>query len=587
MFVRCVIILLILLMMKHNIQIYILLLISTIAVSCATMIQPSGGPVDTTPPVPKLYKPANGSMNMHKKRVEIYFDEFIILDKLSQQLVVSPQMPEDPKVNINGKKLIIDLPDSLRPNTTYTIFFGDAVVNFKENLPVHNFSYVFSTGKIVDSLKIKGKVVNAFDHTNYKELYVMLYKSTTDSAIYKHKPYYLCKAEKDGHFYLNNLAAGKYQIFALKDENRNYIYDQPNEEIAFFDSLVVPYYEEPLDKINKDSIMSKNITPKYPDINLFVFKETPKELKLISNKTYPPNRALFVFNKAVSDFKIKPLNFAPDTIWHKEVYGINRDSVTTFLMSIKKDTINVLLSDSDKNLDTLEMVLVKKKRKSSNRRNQVVKQVKPKAKTIPKISLTTNLSANFHFFSSIEVKFKVPLRNYNLNKIELYKSKDTSWIPIKHKSYLSDSINRLSINIDANFSEREKYKLLIRDSCFFDIYYATNDTFQKEFFTTEMRQYGSLKLDINYDNKDRLIIQLLNKKEKILREDIIDSSSVIIYPYLTDGKYKIKAIVDKNYNGKWDTGDLDNKTQPEQIFYVPKVIDIRANWDTEQIWHIE
>jgi hypothetical protein len=545
--------------------------------------------VDTTPPVPKSYEPANGSMNMQKKKVVIHFDEYIVLDKLTQQLVVSPQMPEDPKININGKKLIIDLPDSLRPNTTYTIFFGDAVVNFKENLPVHNFSYVFSTGEVVDSLKVKGSVVNAFDHTNYEELFVMLYKESTDSAIYKHKPYYLCKAEKDGHFYLNNLAAGKYQIFALKDENRNYIYDQPNEEIAFLDSLVIPYYEAPVNKVNKDSVQDKVSLPP-ADINLFVFKETPKKIKLISNKVYPPNKAIFVFNKSVSDFKMKPLDFSPDTIWHREVYGRNSDSVTTFLMAIKKDTINISLSDGSEKLDTLELVLKKKKRKSTrsrSRRNQIDTQVKPKAKPIQKISYKTNLSSDFPFFGSIKIKFSVPLRNYDLSRIELYKAKDTLWIPIKHKAYLSDSVNRLSINVDAKFAEREKYKLLVRDSSFFDIYYSTNDTIKKEFFTTEMRQYGSLKLNLNYDNKDRLIVQLLNSKEAVLQENIIDKSQIIMYPYLTDGKYKIKAIVDKNHNGKWDTGDFDSKIQPEQIYYVPKIIDIRANWDTEQIWEIK
>lgn len=590
MFVFQLIILLILLLMKLHIRIYIFFIISTIISSCATMVQPSGGPVDTTPPVPESFDPPNGSMNVKKKKIIIRFDEFIVLDKLTQQMVVSPQMPEEPKVNINGKKLIIDLPDSLRENTTYTIFFGDAVVNFRENLPVHNFSYVFSTGDIVDSLNIKGQAVNAFNHTNYEELFVMLYKQSTDSAIYNHKPYYLCKAEKDGHFFLNNLAAGKYQIYALKDENRDYMYNQPNEEIAFLDSLVVPFYEYPAIDPKMDSITNKKDIAKPADINMFVFSETPDETKLMSNRTYPPNKAVFIFNRAVADFQMEALDFKTDTIWHREVYGQNRDSITTYLMAIDKDTIHIALSDGNDKLDTLELVLVKKKSRAivRNRRNKKNIEIdKPKPKPIPKISFTTNIKGEFPFFGIITLKFKVPLNSYEFSRFELYKAKDTLWIPIKHSEYMSDSINRLSINIKAKFDEREKYKLLIRDSSFYDIYYATNDTFQKEFFTTEMRQYGSLKLDINYNNEDRLIIQLLNNKEAVLQENIIDSSQVIFYPYLKDGKYKIKAIWDKNHNGKWDTGDLDKKIQPEQIYYVPKTIDIRANWDTEQIWEIK
>jgi len=576
--------------MRLQIKTYLFFITSLIAVSCATMVQPNGGPVDKTPPVPEMFEPANGSMNMHKDKIVIRFDEYIILDKLTQQMVVSPQMPEDPEVNISGKKLIISLPDSLRPNTTYTIFFGDAVVNFKENLPVHNFSYVFSTGTVVDSLRLKGLAVKAFDHTNYDDLFVMLYKASTDSAIYKHKPYYLCKAEKDGHFFLNNLAAGKYQIFALKDENRNYIYDQPNEEIAFLDSLVVPYYAPPFGNKKTDSTIKQEVINPPADINMFVFNEIPKETKLISNKTFPPNKLMFVFNRPVNNFKITPLDFKLDTIWHKEVYSNNRDTITCFLMAIKQDTINVALADGNQNLDSLELVLVKKQRVAFNRRsrnNDEVEAPKPKAKPIPKISFVTNISNEFPFFGSIALKFKVPLNNYDLSRIELYQARDTLWIPINYTAYLSDSINRLQINIDAKFSEREKYKLLIRDSSFYDIYYATNDTFQKEFFTTEMRQYGSLKLDVNYDNNDQLLIQLLNNKEAVVHEDIINTSQTILYPYLKDGKYKIKAIVDKNRNGKWDTGDLEKELQPEQVYYVPKVIDIRANWDTEQIWEIK
>lgn len=576
--------------MKLQIKTYLFFITSLLAASCATMVQPSGGLVDITPPVPEVFEPANGSMNMQKNKIIIGFDEYIILNKLTQQMVVSPQMPEDPKINISGKKLIINLPDSLRPNTTYTIFFGDAVVNFKENLPVHNFSYVFSTGSVVDSLQLKGQAIKAFDHTNYEDLFVMLYKASTDSAIYKHKPYYLCKAEKDGRFLLNNLAAGKYQIFALKDENRNYIYDQPTEEIAFLDSLVIPYYPTPLGSKSTDSTIKQEVITPPADINMFVYNEMPKETKLISNKIFPPSKLLFVFNRPVTNFKITPLDFKTDTIWHKEIYSRNRDTITCFLMAIKQDTIKVAIADDKQNLDTLELVLVKKQataaRGRSRNNNNVVAE-KPKAKPIPKISFTTNIGNEFPFFGSIALKFKVPLNSYDLSRIELYQARDTIWIPIQHRAYLSDSINMLQINIDAKFSEREKYKLLIRDNSFYDIYYATNDTFQKDFFTTEMRQYGSLKLDVNYDNNDQLIIQLLNNNEAVVYEDIITTSQTVLYPYLQDGKYKIKAIVDKNRNGKWDTGDLERNLQPEEVFYVPKVIDIRENWDTEQIWEIK
>ncbi len=553
------------------------------------MVLPDGGLVDNTPPVPESFSPPNASMNMHKTKIVVRFDEHIILDKLTQQLVVSPQMPENPEIHVQGKKLIIELPDSLRQNTTYTIFFGDAVINYKENLPVHNFSYVFSTGDVVDSLQLKGQAVNAFNHTPYEELFIMLYKSDDDSVLYKHKPYYLTKTEKYGSFFLNNLAPGKYQIYALKDANRNYIFDQAVEEIAFLDSLVIPYHPSTFVKDTADT--TDYTPPPFPkDINLFVYTEKLKKIQYLTKKIYPPQKILFTFNRDIIDFRIIPLDFNPDTNWHYDVYNPNRDSVIVYLMGITKDTINVAIADGENILDSIQLVLKKKKKKRTtsrkkNRKKDVVVK-KPKPKPIPKISYKNNLSSNFPFFGEIGIRFSIPLSAYNFDRIQLYKARDTLWVPIDFEAYLYDTINRQKIRIRAAFGEREKYKLLLRDSCFFDLYNATNDTLENEFFTTEMRQYGSMQLIVNYNGEGPLIVQLLNSSDAVIMEHFINSSDTINYPYLPEGKYKIKAISDKNNNRKWDIGDLQKRIQPEAVYYIQQLIDIRANWDNEQIWDI-
>ena len=571
---------------------HIVFVLSLLLASCATMVNPNGGPRDTTPPVPLLYQPADGSMNLQQNKIVIHFDEYIVLDKLPQQLVVSPPMNKDPQVSVLGKKLIIELPDSLRTNTTYTIFFGDAVRSFREQLAVHNFSYVFSTGSVVDSLSLQGVAINAFDHSNYKDLLVMLYHANVDSAIYKQRPYYLCKVEKDGRYYLNNLAAGKYQIFALKDENRNYIYDQPKEQIAFVDSLVVPYYPEIYTNDTIDSIPDTDAIISQ-DINLFVFTPIPKTTKLLKDRVFPPHRILLTFNRPVNNFTLEALDFKKDKNWHQEVYGLQRDSITVFLKGVKQDTIHVALFDGDQALDTLQWVMVKKKRKVYTSNNWFGKRknkpltAKPKVAPIPKIAYRTNIGSLFPFFGTIKINFKVPLKAYKLNRLELYKAKDTLWIPQKFTAIMDDTLNKEQIQLFSNYEERHKYKLLIRDSSFFDIYNASNDSLEKTFITSEMRQYGSLKVEVNYDNKNPMIIQLLNEKGAVLFQDIIDSSQSIYYPYLTDGKYQLKAIRDSNNNGKWDTGNLDKHIQPERTYFVPQTIDIRANWDSEQKWLIE
>ena len=207
-------------------------------------------------------------------------------------------------------------------------------------------------------------------------------------------------------------------------------------------------------------------------------------------------------------------------------------------------------------------------------------------KKIPKISYSNNIRPAHHFFSEMEFSFNVPLKKYNFDRIELYKERDTLWIPVKINCRIIDKASKQKIRIKVKFEERKKYKLVIRDSTFYDLYNTTNDSLEKEFSTTEIREYGSLKLDINYEGKYPLIIQLMNSKEAVINEKIINTSKILNYPYLTDGKYKVKAVIDKNKNGKWDTGDLLHKVLPETIHYINQIIDIRANWDNEQKWEI-
>jgi uncharacterized protein (DUF2141 family) len=416
--------------------------------------------------------------------------------------------------------------------------------------------------------------------------------------LYNSKPYYLTKTEKNGNFFLNNLAPGNYQIYAIKDANRNYIYDQDDEEVAFLDSLVTPYH---ISNYKADTNADgKIIKKKLPDdIGLFVFRPEAKETKFIDYKEFPPNKVLFVFNRTVENFKITPLDFESDTLWHKETYGKKRDSITTFFMGLKKDTINICLSDGDQKLDTLELILKKKKKKkyiSTREKKRLEKErlerekdkdYKPKPKAVPKIYVKTNISSNFAFFGDIQLRFKVPLNRYVKNKIHIYKKVDTLLIPLKVESWISDTINNMRITIRAKFDERQKYELLIQDSCLFDIYHSTNDTIQKTYTTTEMREYGRFELEVKYDEEYPLIIQLLNSKNAVLKETFITTSQKIIYPYLKAGKYKIKAIQDKNNNKIWDIGDLDKRIQPERVYFIKKAIEIRANWDTEHIWTIK
>jgi len=564
-------------------------IVALITVSCATVVPPSGGPVDDTPPIPKNIKPENYSRNFTKKKAVIEFDEFVVLDKLTQQLVISPEMPEKPDISIRGKKVIIELPDSLDENTTYTIFFGNAIVNYKEGLPIANFEYVFSTGDEVDSMMIEGTAVRAFDHKAPEGSFVMLYKEQDDSIPYHKRPYYLTKVEKNGHFRLSNLSAGQYKIFALQDMNSNYLFDQPIEEIAFIDSLITPY-PDPHSYGVRDSSDTLEIIPAEP-VQLYFFTEAVKKQDILTSKLLASNKFEIIFAKPLTSLKMQPLNLKKDTIWNFNKINKNQDTLTTWLMGVRQDTLLVEVSDEGQVLDTLRFILHKKKRSSQaafkrkKKKNQPAE--KPKPKKIPKLAYSDNARGGFPFYSDIHFEFKTPIKEWDPTKIKILRQRDTIVDTLNAQAYFTDSVYQMHLVIPTKFKEYKKYGVFIPDSCFFDIYGVTQDTISKMFVTTEMREYGSLALTINYPENHPLIVQLLNEKDNVVFQTIITKSGKIDYPYLKPGKYRLKAIEDENGNGKWDTGDYMQKRQPEKVFFIKQLIGIRANWDVTQEWIIE
>jgi hypothetical protein len=553
------------------------------------VVPPSGGPIDDTPPIPKNIKPENYSRNFTKKKAVIEFDEFVVLDKLTQQLVISPEMPEKPDISIRGKKVIIELPDSLDENTTYTIFFGNAIVNYKEGLPIANFEYVFSTGDEVDSMMIEGTAVRAFDHKAPEGSFVMLYKEQDDSIPYDKRPYYLTKVEKNGHFRLSNLSAGQYKIFALQDMNSNYLFDQPIEEIAFIDSLITPY-PDPHSYGVRDSSDTLEIIPAEP-VQLYFFTEAVKKQDILASKLLASNKFEIIFAKPLTSLEMQPLNLKKDTIWNFNKINKNQDTLTTWLMGVRQDTLLVEVSDEGQVLDTLRFILHKKKRSSQaafkrkKKKNQPAE--KPKPKKIPKLAYSDNARGGFPFYSDIHFEFKTPIKDWDPTKIKILRQRDTIVDTLNAQAYFTDSVYQMHLVIPTKFKEYKKYGVFIPDSCFFDIYGVTQDTISKMFVTTEMREYGSLALTINYPENHPLIVQLLNEKDNVVFQTIITKSGKIDYPYLKPGKYRLKAIEDENGNGKWDTGDYMQKRQPEKVFFIKQLIGIRANWDVTQEWIIE
>jgi hypothetical protein len=549
------------------------------AAACATVVPPAGGPVDTTPPVPLLFKPHNKITNYSGEKITIKFDEYVQLKDLNSQLVISPAMPDDPDIYIQGKKLVIVPPDSLTPNTTYTIFLGNAVVNYKEGLPVKHFQYVLSTGENLDSLRITGKVKNAFDLKTEDGILVMLYKNASDSTPYLQRPYYIAKTYSDGGFLLDNLSEGKYLIFALKDLNSNYIYDQPAEEIAFLDSLLIPAPPKTAD----DSL---NLI-KPVKVDMYLFKEVEKNQGIKGKKLRSEHLVELYFKKPVTALGVEALNFDAPAEWNYPVFNKNRDSLKLWLTAKMPDTVLIKISDDSQVVDTLRLVLRKpKKQIKNNRRRQPEVETGSKPKPPVRISVKTNTGAGIDFFGKPALVFNTPVKYFDRQKIKLYRQIDTVYKPVSFSMFFDDSIAAERLYFDVKLEEESSYKIFIPDSVFFDIFGNTNDTIEARFGTTRQRNYGSLKLKVVYNDSIPLLIQLLNDKDGVLRQDLL-TDSIVYYRWLKPGKYKIKAVKDRNGNGKWDTGNYLKGVLPERVFFMSSPVNIRANWDIEHKWIIE
>ena len=550
--------------------------------SCATVVPPEGGPKDTTAPVPLNYSPKNKVRNYKGQRISVRFDEFIELKDMQSQLVVSPAMPENPDIYVKGKRIIIETPDSLEPNTTYTIFLGNAVVNYTENIPVKNFQYVLSTGEFLDSLRITGVVKNAFDLKTEEGILVMLYKDTRDSTPYLKRPYYLAKTYGQGSFVLDNLSEGNYLIFALKDLNSNYLYDQPSEEIAFLDSLVVSApAKSPEDTLNL-------ITP--TEVNLWLFKEIQKKQGVVSHKVISPQKIFLELRRKSTALQLEVLDTTLND-WYYPVENEAGDSLYLWLTKPMPDTIHLKVMENTTVLDTLRFVLKKPERKNrraqrNRMRAEEEEEKEEKEEKAPRIVVSSNTGNGLDFFTYPALKFNTPVQRLDLEKIHLYRLQDSTKIPLEFQAILRDSAKADVLYLKCNLQESQNYRIEIPDSVFYDIFSHTHDSLEFAFKTTKKRSYGSLELNIQYSDSIPLIIQLLDAKDGVLEEHLL-TDSLLLFPYLKPGSYKIKAIADRNNNGKWDTGDYLQKLLPERVFYMKEAVQIRANWDVEQRWILE
>ncbi|MCD4745231.1 MAG: Ig-like domain-containing protein [Bacteroidales bacterium] len=551
---------------------------------CANPVPPSGGPRDTTPPLVLKCIPSNYSINFNEDKISIFFDEFFRLDDINNQIIISPPIDNLPDFKIKSKSLIIKFNEELKKNTTYNIFFGNAIVDVNENNPLSGFQYIFSTGNSLDSLSVIGNVLNAFTLNPEEGICVMLYTDCSDTIPFDSlplmvKPLYISKTDNNGEFYLNNLKTDEYKLFALRDANSNYIYDLPNEEIAFIDSLIFPEYQKIVlqDSIKSDSLKNDTlITNDLPITfyNLYLFEEIDSTQRLVKAELSKKAQLSFIFKFPTKYISIKPLKHKFGHDWKIEEINNTKDTIIYWLKNVEQDSLILEVSDNGIVLDTVELALVKKIKGEKS----IKKEKKPE-----KLNIKTKIKGNqLDYYKNLEIEFSYPIVDYDFSDILLIKEQDT----IRPVLSFKDSIKR-NLFINYEWEQNFNYTIFIKDSIFKDILNQSNDTTIINFKTRSFTDYGFFVLNIKLEDiNGHYIIQLLDEEEQVLDEKIITDNEIIKYEYLNPGNYKLKAILDVNNNLKWDTGDYLKKTEPEKVFYFPGIINIRANWDVEEDWEL-
>lgn len=539
--------------MRNHLYIFLIAFV-LVAAGCANQQIPQGGPKDSQPPKITVAEPANKSTNFTGDKFVLEFDEYVVLDNPTGQVVISPPLEEFPTFMLKGKKLVVKFKEDLKPNTTYTINIGAAVKDLTEGNAINNYQYVFSTGDYLDSLQVNGRVVDAATSETKEDILVFLYKDTRDSVVFEQKPYYFAKTNDQGMFNIGNVAEGEYKLFALKDVNNNLLYDLPSEAVAFWP-----------DVIRVDS----TLTPPY-QLNLFV-KENDKQA-LLSNNTKSPGKIELIYAKPVKELTLAYTQ-QPDIEVVTMVFNTTKDTISvwyTYSYELNQD----LVVSADGLVDTISM------------RNSPVLPDSIPFKKLPLFSRASDKSkstlpplGNVGVDEPIRLHFDRPIDRFDKDKIILQEDSLKTVSP----SISIDSTG-LYLVMNYNWKSGSLYQLVVPDSTVFDHYGLTNDSIVLEYRSRKKEDYGNIMLHMQgLEASNNYIIELKRDDILIDTKTISGVSDSLNIPYQQQlpGSYKVVIIYDSNGNGKWDTGDYDTGRQPERTYAYPEVLKLKANWDME------
>ncbi|MES2519512.1 MAG: Ig-like domain-containing domain [Bacteroidota bacterium] len=532
---------------KHIVLIsFLSLIIAEILLSCAQIVAPTGGKKDTL--APKLIKvfPINQSKEFRGKIIELQFDEYVSVDNIQQQLSITPNLEGtyETKILPKGARLTFDKP--FKENTTYSFNFRNTFKDMNERNPAKNIRLVFSTGKYIDSLQVSGKVKNPLINKPMLDVSVGLYLYSDTLNPKKIKPYYFIKTDTSGIFNIENVAAGKYRIYAITDANSNLLYDEAKEIIG----------------IIKDTITLKNSLQNL-EINVTKMEKIPNKVLKTRNTA---NYYYIEYNRGIKKVKIN-FNDKKDSLVYQQVDSRNVRIFNTNNNST--DTLKVKISVTD-SLDRVFTHDQKIKFKVKSKKDDGVKE-DFSMKVKPSNNEDIDLKEIGYKFT-----FTKPIKNYDLNKIE-FLNDTLVRVPIAEKDVKWNAEKtEMKIQLDSK-KPKEFVRVKIPKATFVSVENDSTANFISIHPIRDSENYGIIGGEIKNPKNKGFIVQLLDQQNEVIQK--LDNVLKYQFTFVKAGTYYVRLIVDENRNGRWDAGDLEKNVLPEEIKFAPDKIKLKQNFE--------
>lgn len=579
--------------------------------ACASMGRPQGGPRDVEPPLFVKSNPAPGQLNVDRNRITIEFDENVQIKDAQTKVVISPAQNITPQISAEGRRIVVNLRDTLIPSTTYTIDFSDAISDLNESNEIDGFAFAFSTGDVIDSLQISGMVFEGATLEPAQGMLVGVYSNLSDTAITTLPMERITKTNQYGQFTLRNLKEGRYRLFALNDQNRDYHWDR-SEDVAFYDVEVEPtasrtMHTDTLEAADgTDSIVTHEITVYGPnDLLLTWFNENYKAQYLVKNERPDRNRILLqmgapsdtlptltvangpLAGRSLYDLSVLDASATRDTLefWLTDTVLLAQDSILLAAEYLRTDSLDQLSWTTD----TLRMFLRGQSRKAPEKKK---KKKDEEADTLPPeiefigFSLEGGNMQDVH--RPLRFRASQPVASIDRSGVHLEVLDDTLWIPVVPPSIEQASpLRPMSFVGEYEWEPGAKYRLTVDSLAITGVYGPWNKPLKFDFTVRKMSDYSNVKMNISGLPSDTVpaVVQLLTSSDAPVALAPV-SGGKAEFNYVLPGTYYARLFIDSNRDGVYTTGSIAEKRQPEEVYYYPKKIPIKQNWDAVINWDV-